>query len=347
MSKFRTIAVSLAAATTLGLSGCATAAPAAEETSSAEMDHVTIQLDYTPRGLHSVFYVADQLDFFADQNIVVDAILPGQGSGDTLRLVGEGKGDFGSADLPSLVVARSQGVNVTALNAINQNSPLAMCTKADRFELESPEDLAGLTVGVQGSGSTYIFYKAFLAANGMSQEDLTEATVKPPYESYLLTDQVDTVPCYTDAEIPILEEKAGGEGSLSILLGSDWGYDAYGTGVFTSQKMIDENPELVQRFMNAYTNAFEHVLENPEEAAEILAGTAPEFADNVDLYTAQLEIDIAESFVSDDTETYGLGWMTETKWEDTIGILADQKVIETIPATEDVFDTTFVEAAQK
>ena len=344
MPKLRNIAVSMSAIAALGLVGCASEA-ATETAGSADMDHVTIQLDYTPRGLHTVFYVADQLGYFEDENIVIDDIIAGQGSGDTLRLVGQGQGDFGSADLPSLVVARSQGVEVTALNAINQNSPMAMCTKADRFPLESPEDLVGLNVGVQASGSTYIFYKAFLAANGLSQDDLTEATVKPPYESYLLTDQVDTVPCYTDAEIPILEEKAGGAGSLSILLGSDWGYDAYGTGVFTSQKMIDENPELVQRFMNAYTAAFEHVLENPEEAAEILAGSAPEFAGNTDLYTAQLEIDIADSFVSDDTEANGMGWMTEEKWQDTIDILADQGVIETVPAPADVFDNTFVEEA--
>ncbi|WP_167044159.1 ABC transporter substrate-binding protein [Salinibacterium sp. ZJ454] len=348
MPKFRMIAASAAAVVTIGLAGCATNptepgnAPAA-----AEMDHVTIQLDFSPRGLHSVFYVADQLGFFEDENIIIDDILPGAGSGDTLRLVGQGQGDFGSADLPTLVVARSQGVEVTALNAINQNSPLAMCTKADRFKLDTPADLKGLNVGVQANGSTYIFYKALLAANGMSQDDLTEFTVKPPYESYLLTDQVDTVPCYIDAEIPILEEHAGGEGSLSIMLGSDWGYDAYGTGVFTSQKMIDENPELVQRFMNAYTAAFEYVTKNPEEAAEVLAGTSPEFAKNVDLYITQLGVDISSSFVSEDTEANGLGSMTAKKWQATIDMLADQKVIETIPATKDVYDSTFVDAATK
>jgi len=349
MPRFTTIAASTALLAVLGLTACASGSPSdsAGSTDGAEMDHVTIQLDYTPRGLHTAFYVADAEGYFAEQGIVVDDIIPGQGSGDTLRLVGQGMGDFGSADLPSLVVARSQGVEVTALNAINQNSPLAMCTMADSHPLDDPADLRGLSVGVQASGSTYIFYKALLAANGLQQSDLTESTVKPPYESYLLTGQVDTVPCYTDAEVPILEEKAGGADALDVLLGSDYGYDAYGTGVFTSQKMIDENPDLVQRFMNAYTKGFQHVLDDPAGAAATLAAVSPEYADNAALYEKQLAVDIAESFQSPDTEAAGLGAMTEQKWQDTIDILADQGVIETVPTTSDVFDSSFVEASAK
>lgn len=347
MPRFTAVAASAALLAVLGLTACASGSPSdsAGSTDSAEMDHITIQLDYTPRGLHTAFYVADAEGYFAEQGIVVDAIIPGQGSGDTLRLVGQGMGDFGSADLPSLVVARSQGVEVTALNAINQNSPLAMCTVADAHPLNDPADLKGLSVGVQASGSTYIFYKALLAANGLQQSDLTESTVKPPYESYLLTGQVDTVPCYTDAEVPILEEKAVGPDALNVLLGSDYGYDAYGTGVFTSQKMIDEKPDLVQRFMNAYTKGFQHVLDDPAGAAATLAAASPEYADNAGLYEKQLAVDIAESFQSPDTEAAGLGAMTEEKWQDTIDILSAQGVIEEVPATSDVFDSTFVEAS--
>lgn len=349
--------IAAAAAALLLMTACSTGgtptssdAPAGSDAPApapAEMDHVTIQLDFQPRGLHSIFFVADELGFFEEEGIIVDDILTGTSSGETLRMVGSGQGDFGMADLPTLVVAQSQDVPVTALAAVNQVSPLAMCTLASEHTLNSPEDLRGLTVGVQASGSTYVFYKALLALNGIEQSELTELTVNPPYEQYLLTGQVDTVPCYTDAEITILEAHAGGEGSLSVLLGSDWGYTNYGTGVFASDEMVQNNPDLVQRFMNAYIKALNHVMENPDEAAEILAASSPQLADNVALYTAQITVDVETTIPSEWADEHGLGTMDPEVWQSMIDMLKDQGVIERAPTVEEVMDGSFVENAQQ
>ncbi len=36
-----------------------------------------------------------------------------------------------------------------------------------------------------------------------------------------------------------------------VLMMADFGYDTYSTTIETSQKLVDENPDLVQRFVNA------------------------------------------------------------------------------------------------
>ena len=115
-----------------------------------------------------------------------------------------------------------------------------------------------------------MFLKAFLKANGMSLDDIKQSTVNPPYENYLLLGRVDAVPGYLDAEVPELEAKAGGPGSLSIMQGSEFGYVVYGSGLFTSEKMIAEHSDVVQRFVNAYLQAFADVIKNPEEAADLI-----------------------------------------------------------------------------
>jgi NitT/TauT family transport system substrate-binding protein len=337
------IAVALTAVMTLA--GCGGGNTAGSPQDPAGKDRVTIQLDYQPRGNHSVFYVADKLGYFAEQGIVVDKILPGKSSGDTLRLVGTGQANFGMADLPTLVVSRSQNVPVKAIAAVNQKSPLGMCTLAKKHPLSNPNDLKGLSVGVQSSGSTYVFYKALLAANGIPANALTERSVQPPYENYLLTGQVDTVPCYSDAEVPILEEHAGGSGSLSILPGSSWGYDTYGSGVFTSDEVIKNNPDLVQRFTNAYVKAFAQVIARPDEAAKILAESSPQLAGNVELYKKQLAADISDSFENDQTRANGLGSMNDATWQKTISILGQQGVTKSSPAVPDVQDSSFVTKA--
>src|SRR5437868_8669684 len=231
-------------------------------------DKVSVQLDYVVRGNHAMFFVAKEKGYFEKQGIDVTAIQKGTCSVNTLRLIGNGNAEFGFGDLPTLAVARSQDVPVVALIAVNQHSPLGMLALAKSHKLSKPQDLKGLNIGVTPGSSTHIFLKTLLASNGMTLDDIKQSTVNPPYENYLLLGRVDAVPGYVDAEVPELEAKAGGPGSLSIMHGSDFGYAVYGSGVFTSEKMIAEKSDLVQRFVNAYMQAFADVIKNPEEAAD-------------------------------------------------------------------------------
>jgi NitT/TauT family transport system substrate-binding protein len=315
-------------------------------TSALAADKVTVQLDYVVRGNHAMFFVAKQKGYFAKQDIDVTSVQRGTSSSTTMRLVGNGNAEFGFGDLPTLAVARSQEVPVVALAAVNQHSPLAMLALAAKHKLTKPQDLKGLNVGVQPSGSTYIFLKAFLAANKMSLDDITQSTVTPPYENYLLLGRVDAVPGYIDAEVPELEAKAGGSGSLSILQGSDYGYTVYGSGLFTSEKMIAERSDLVQRFVNAYVQAFADVAANPVEAADIIIKDNPEYAAKKDVLVAQLQADIKSTFFSPDTKANGLGWMTTDYWEKTTKILLDQGAMKQAIKVDAAFTDKFLSGAK-
>jgi len=327
--------ISLAAAFAACL---ATAAPAA--------DKVGVQLDYVVRGNHAMFFVAKEKGYFDKQSIEITAIRRGTGSPDAMRLVGNGNAEFGFGDLPTLAVARSQNVPVVALAAVNQHSPLAMLALASKHRLAKPQDLKGLNVGVQPSGSTYVFLRAFLAANGMALNDITQSTVSPPYENYLLLGRVDAVPGYIDAEVPELEAKAGGAGSLSILQGSGFGYTVYGSGLFTSEKMIAEKSDVVQRFVNAYMQAFADVTANPAEAADIVIKANPEYGPKKEVLVQQLEADIKGTFFSADTKANGLGWMTNDYWEKTTKILLDQGAMKQAIKVEAAFTDKYLAVAK-
>lgn len=314
-------------------------------TASLAADNVSVQLDYVVRGNHAMFFVAKKKGYFEKQGINVTAIQRGTGSPNAMRLVGNGNADFGFGDLPTLAVARSQDVPVVALAAVNQHSPLGMLALTSKHKLTKPQDLKGLNVGVQPSGSTYIFLKAFLAANGMSMDDIKQSTVNPPYENYLLLGHVDTVPGYIDAEVPELEAKAGGPGSLSIMQGSDFGYAVYGSGLFTSQKMNAEHSDVVQRFVNAYMQAFADVIKSPQEAADIIIEANPEYASKKDVLVKQIEADIKGTFFSPDTKTNGLGWMTKDGWSKTTKILLDQGAMKKAIDIDAAFNDKYLASA--
>jgi NitT/TauT family transport system substrate-binding protein len=315
-------------------------------TTAVAADKVSVQLDYVVRGNHAMFFVAKKKGYFEKQGIEVSAIQKGTGSPNAMRLVGNGNAEFGFGDLPTLAVARSQRVPVVALAAVNQRSPLGMLALSSKHKLTKPQDLKGLNIGVQPSGSTYVFLKAFLAANKMSLDDIKQSTVTPPYENYLLLGRVDAVPGYIDAEVPELEAKAGGPGSLSIMQGSDFGYAVYGSGLFTSEKMIREKSDLVQRFVTAYVQAFTDVINNPEEAADIIIEANPEYAPKKDVLVKQLNADIKSTFFSPDTKAYGIGWMTKTGWSSTTKILLEQAVMKEAIDIDSAFDDKFLAAAK-
>jgi NitT/TauT family transport system substrate-binding protein len=142
--------------------------------------------------------------------------------------------------------------------------------------------------------------------------------------------------------VPELEAKAGGPGSLSIFLGADYGWKAYGSGMFTSQKLISENPDLVGRFVKGYKEAFEYVAAHPEEAAEITAKAAPGYAEKADVLLAQIKADIATTFTSPATKEHGLGWMTKAQWDETLKTLTEQGVLKASVPTDEVFTDKFL-----
>lgn len=304
-------------------------------------DDVKVQLDWVVRGDHAMFFVAKEKGYFAANGINVTEIRKGTGTPDALRLVANGNADFGFGDLPTLAVTRSQGLPVTAIVAVNQRSPLAMIALAKHKTLNTPADLKGLNIGIHPAGSTYIFFKALLAANSMSEKDLTESSVAPPYENYLLLGRVDAVPGYIDAEVPELEAKAGGPGSLSVMLGSKFGYDIYGSGLFTSDEVVKKKPDLAKRFVAAYLKAFEDVVQDPKAAAAIIAKANPEYAGKEDVLEKQLQADIAATFSSADGKA-PLGAMTKEEWTKTLGVLQQQGALKKPVAVDSVYTDAFL-----
>lgn len=309
-------------------------------------DEVTVQLDWVVRGNHAPFFVAKDKGYFSDQGIEVTAIRKGTGSTDALRLVANGNADFGFADLPTLMVGRSQGVANTALLAVNQKTPLAIISLKKNFDLQSAKQLKDANVGVHPSGSTYIFLKAVLAKNGLALADIKQSTVSPPYENLLLLNRVNVVPGYIDAEVPELEHKAGGPGSLSILHGEDLGIQSYGSGVFTSDKNIAQRADLVERFVAAYSKAFADVIDNPESAADTLIKYNPEYKGKKEMLVAQLRADLDFTFFSAQTRSHGIGWIDPALWRSSATLFKEQGALASSFDDSQGFNTRFLEKAQ-
>lgn len=313
---------------------------------AAAADNVTVQLDWVVRGAHAMFFVGQQKGFFAENGINLTEVQKGSGSANTLRFVANGNATFGFADLPTLMNGVSQGIPVTAIVAVNQRSPLAMISIKAKHPMMTPANLKELNVGVDpAAGSAYIFLKAFLNANGMSLSDIKQSTVAPPYENYLVMGRVDAIPGYVDAEVPELEAKTGGPGSLSVLQGADFGYVALGSGLLTSNKLIQQNPDLVKRFVKAYLESMTYVAAHPQEAVAMIVKANPEYKGKEGVLLEELNFDIAHSFFSASTLAHGIGWISPDQWSATVKMLQKEGGLPAAASPTAGFTDEFVDAA--
>jgi NitT/TauT family transport system substrate-binding protein len=118
-------------------------------------------------------------------------------------------------------------------------------------------------------------------------------------------------------------------------------------GTFVSLMLMEKDPDLVQRFVNAYMQAFQWTIDNPQEAAALLAGSRPQWAENEQLFLAQIQADVEETFTSEVTEKNGLGYMDAGAWEATVEILERQNVLNAPVEPAQAFDNQFVEKAAR
>jgi NitT/TauT family transport system substrate-binding protein len=178
--------------------------PAAE----AQKVDVRFRLDWFPKGIHSLFWTAKAKGFYDEQNLNV-TIVTGDGSGNTIKLVGSGEFDFGFADGPTGVVGRSRGIPVVAIGSVHQKNPQGIVSLKETG-ITKPKDLEGKTFAIQPQSSTYPFWLAFARMNDIDRGKVREINTPGEVPLFILEKKVHASAVLYDNEFITIESKAGG-----------------------------------------------------------------------------------------------------------------------------------------
>jgi NitT/TauT family transport system substrate-binding protein len=98
-----------------------------------------------------------------------------------------------------------------------------------------------------------------------------------------------------------------------VFLLADAGYDTYSTTIETSWQMVEENPDLVQRFVDAtLLGWYSYLYGDPSPGNELIKADNPDMTDEQLAYSIEKlkEYGIADS---GDAEKLGIGAMTEER----------------------------------
>src|SRR5690606_39020554 len=100
----------------------------------------------------------------------------------------------------------------------------------------------------------------------------------------------------------------------------DEGLNFYSNGLLASDKMIQDNPELVQAMVAATSEAFAAAAENPAEAVQAMSGKDPQIPSDSVLENQWNET--IKLLSTDATANDVPGTNAVSDWENTIEVLA-------------------------
>jgi NitT/TauT family transport system substrate-binding protein len=236
-----------------------------DETPASEgpLTAVRLPMGYIPDPQYAPFYVALDKGYFRDAGFDVEFDYSFETDG--VALVGAGELPFAIVSGDQVILARAQDVPIVYVMEWFQRFPVAVVSKAEAGIAE-PQDLAGRQVGLPGFfGASYVGYAGLLQAAGLSQEDVIAEDIGFTQVETLLADQAEAVVGYANNE-PVQLEAMGED--INVIYVAD-AVDMVANGLIANETLVAEDPDQVQRFVDAVLKGVADTLANPEEAFEI------------------------------------------------------------------------------
>ena len=267
-------------------------------------------------------YVAQEKGFFSREGLDV-TITHSSGKGEHLQLLTAGEVHVTTQDAAVLLKRRADpGLPLVSIALIGQRGQQAFAALASSG-FQSPKDWEGHLVGFKGTPPPDLF--ALLSA--VDADPALVELVNVGFDPRLLTEgQVDVYPVYKSNE-PFLIRSWGYE--LILWDAADYGVPTLGLTYVTSDQILQENPDMLVRFLRAALDGIQYASEHIDEAVEmVLKYTGPET--DPDHMRFMLEAELVDLY-SEATEGVGIGWQTLEQWQALADLLTE---IEAMPPVD-------------
>ncbi len=268
------------------------------------LDRVHLQTDWIPSGEHAPYYGAWEKGIFEEHGFDV-TITRGYGSGDTAMKLAARSFEFGVADIGAVMAARAQeDIPVRVISTLYTHSPHSL------FVLESSgitdfSDLEGKRIGITPGNSHRVYFPSIAAASGTDPDQIRWVNMDGgAMATQLIAGNIDAAPFFSIHHF--FQNKAAEEAGeqINVLPFVEVGFAIYSATLIAHDRMVDENPELVERFVGAVHAAFEWARDNPAEACEMHVTRVPEVALDDCMGSLSATLDFV---FNEHSEEFGLG----------------------------------------
>jgi NitT/TauT family transport system substrate-binding protein len=290
------------------------------KTEEKQMDHLTLQLKWIEQAQFMGFLVAQKQGYYEEENIDIE-ILPGGVGINPVDVLVAGDADVAVAWTGNVLPAISQGEDLVNIGQGMQRSAMRMMA-LKTSGIEAPEDIVGKKIGTWPGGNELEPY-AFTEMQGLDKDrDVT--LVSQNFDmNQLLNGEIDLASAmiYNEYWLPI--EEGYSEEEFTVFDMEEEGAGMLQDALFVKKDFLDNNEDLLVRFLRASIKGWEYAIENPEEAVDLMG---LDFTQN-DVTARGHQIKMAEEtaklYNSDDAETMGLFYINRDKLNQTVDIATE------------------------
>lgn len=271
----------------------------------AELTPVSYGTNWFAQAEHGGFYQAVATGIYAEHGLDVTIQMGGPGVNITQVLAG-GAADFAMGGSGGVLNAVAEDIPLIAVASMFQKDPQVLMAHPGTTEFE---DLAGRSIYVS-TGAFTTYWPYIRNRYGFTDEQTR------PYNfnsGPFLADETSAQQGYLTSEPFAIEQESGFAPEVFLL--ADLGYNPYSTTIETTRRLVEEDPDLVQRFVDASILGWYSFLEDPEPAYDLIKIDNPEISDDQLAYSFE-KLDEFGIITSGDAETLGIGAMTDERWEE-------------------------------
>jgi NitT/TauT family transport system substrate-binding protein len=306
---------------------------ASSSAASGKLDKVTYGTNWYAQAEHGGFYQAVATGIYKEHGLDVTIKMGGPQVNGTQLLMGRAV-DFFMGYGADAIKAVEEGIPKVTVASMFQKDPQVLIAHPDSG-VKTLEDLKGRPIFVSAAANTT--YWPFLKSKYGFTDDQ-----KRPYNfnaGPFLADKTSAQQGYLSSE-PLAIKKQGGFEPLVFLL-ADYGYTAYSTTIETRRELVEKNPDLVQRFVDASIKGWYSYLENPAPGNELIKKANPEMTDEQIAYGIE-NLKKYGIILSGEAETKGIGAMNEERWNSFFDTMSKGGVFKSDTKKQDAFTLKFI-----
>ena len=319
-----------------------------DDSSSEKLQPLRVYLDWTPNIEFAGMYAALEKGWYEKVGIDLKMVFEGL---DIIPNVLKGKADIGMHSAHDLINYVEKGSTLKAFAAQYQLNPNSIVV-GKNSGINSVKDLKGKVLGVF-SPQEYGMFQIMLEYNGLSLSDVKFKDIKTFRESEIIdllkSGTVDAIIAW-EFNWTVTFALLGYD--VRVFPGYDNGFDYYGIVFFAPEEYIQNNSNLLKRFLKVTFDGWREVYKRPEYYAKFVVDQYYPKESYINgsrdlTYKQQLlELRLRKKYFMEGVGEKYIGMMSAFRWNKSLKI---SKKFGLIPATsrlkaEDLFDQSIMVA---
>jgi NitT/TauT family transport system substrate-binding protein len=280
--------------------GCGKEPNATDSKAADGLTKVTLQLNWYPEAEHGGYYAALVHGYFKEAGLDVE-ILAGGRDTPVIQQVASGRVTFGVVNADNILYGRAEQAPVVALMAPLQTSPRCIIVhKASGIREFS--QLKDMTLAMSTTQAFSFYLRKKVPLTGVTivpyTGDVAQFLTNPRYgqQGYIFSE-------------PYIAERNGGD-PYSLML-ADLGFNPYTSLLFTSEKVIAQQSQIIEQITAASVRGWKKYLEDPQSTNAYIHSKNPAMDLDVLEYGAKAIVPLARSAEANAP----FGAMTTERWK--------------------------------